>query len=410
MTHLSSRRPESHLLNVAVFSRYFVPGSKAGGPIRSLSALTSTREADFSVITSDRDIGDEMPFLGLDYSNWSDQSTRRVWYLKRGSIMAAARCIHSLRNAPPDVYYFNSLFDRVFSLAPLALIALRVLPRRNVLLAPRGELLAGAMSHKSSRKRLSLIMIRVLLRAIRATLHSTTDTEHQTAKGLFPELKHILHPDLFSIEKTRESVRSWNSERELRVTFLSRIHPHKGLDRAVQTLNGTTRPVLFRVIGDAEDHDYFEECKRAIALLPNNVTVDIAGPQPYDTVLSVFSESDILLLPTKSENFGHAIREALSTGCLVLTSDATPWTELLESLNLPTPEWHDSAGFEAAFQRIASSSCESLRRHQAVVVQNYRQWELTQSHARTGMIEVLSKVACDRKAKEEPASRKTKYE
>ena len=33
-------------------------------------------------------------------------------------------------------------------------------------------------------------------------------------------------------------------------------------------------------------------------------------------------------LPTKGENFGHVIFEALTSGCVVLISDRTPWKEL----------------------------------------------------------------------------------
>ena len=34
--------------------------------------------------------------------------------------------------------------------------------------------------------------------------------------------------------------------------------------------------------------------------------------------------------PTRGENFGHVIREALTAGLLVLTSDQTPWQDLEE--------------------------------------------------------------------------------
>ena len=34
-------------------------------------------------------------------------------------------------------------------------------------------------------------------------------------------------------------------------------------------------------------------------------------------------------MPSKSENFGHAIFEALSAGKPVITSHATPWNDLL---------------------------------------------------------------------------------
>ena len=39
----------------------------------------------------------------------------------------------------------------------------------------------------------------------------------------------------------------------------------------------------------------------------------------------------LFLLPTRGENFGHVILEALSAGCPVLISDQTPWRGLESS-------------------------------------------------------------------------------
>ena len=49
-----------------------------------------------------------------------------------------------------------------------------------------------------------------------------------------------------------------------------------------------------------------------------------------DEVLDVFSKNDIFLFPTKGENFGHVIYEALSVGCIPIISDQTPWQNLEE--------------------------------------------------------------------------------
>ncbi len=40
------------------------------------------------------------------------------------------------------------------------------------------------------------------------------------------------------------------------------------------------------------------------------------------------AQHDVLFLPTRSENFGHVIHEALSVGVPVLISDQTPWSDL----------------------------------------------------------------------------------
>ena len=47
---------------------------------------------------------------------------------------------------------------------------------------------------------------------------------------------------------------------------------------------------------------------------------------PSEEVQSVLSTQDILVLPTKSENYGHVVFEALSVGCIPIISDRTPWS------------------------------------------------------------------------------------
>ena len=43
---------------------------------------------------------------------------------------------------------------------------------------------------------------------------------------------------------------------------------------------------------------------------------------------AALSGNHVFVLPSKSENFGHAIYEALSAGRPVITSQNTPWNEL----------------------------------------------------------------------------------
>ncbi len=45
-------------------------------------------------------------------------------------------------------------------------------------------------------------------------------------------------------------------------------------------------------------------------------------------VQNKLAEYDIMILPTKGENFGHAIYESLSVGTPVIVSPYTPWGRL----------------------------------------------------------------------------------
>ena len=52
----------------------------------------------------------------------------------------------------------------------------------------------------------------------------------------------------------------------------------------------------------------------------------------YDQKEEIFLNSDCFLLPSKSENFGMSIVEALSYGLPVLTTEDTPW-KILKKIN-----------------------------------------------------------------------------
>ena len=77
-----------------------------------------------------------------------------------------------------------------------------------------------------------------------------------------------------------------------------------------------------------ENNAYWEECQQLIAELPKNITVKYAGELPHHELEKLIVAHHAFILPTRGENFGHAIFESLSAGCPVLISDQTPWNGL----------------------------------------------------------------------------------
>ena len=65
-----------------------------------------------------------------------------------------------------------------------------------------------------------------------------------------------------------------------------------------------------------------------IAKLPSNITTHYHGAIAHAKVPIVLGLNDLFLFPTKGENFGHVIIEALQAGLPVLISDRTPWKDL----------------------------------------------------------------------------------
>jgi glycosyltransferase involved in cell wall biosynthesis len=257
----------------------------------------------------------------------------------------------------------NSLFAKAFSIFPILAFHLFPIRRRSILLAPRGELSAGALSGKTWRKRIFLMLTRwggiyngVLWHA--SSIHERTDICRAffSAKvGIAKPLPVVtasdipgqdVGPDPFSYKRPKPSG-------ELRLVFLSRISRMKNLHFALEILKGVRGRVLFTIYGPAEDHSYWAYCQSLAAQLPENVRVHYAGEVNPRQVKERLSEHDAFFLPTLGENYGHVIIEAMLAGCPVVISDQTAWRDLARKgvgwdLPLRSPE-----RFRDALQSLA---------------------------------------------------------
>ena len=65
-----------------------------------------------------------------------------------------------------------------------------------------------------------------------------------------------------------------------------------------------------------------------IEALPDNIDVTYAGEVHPSNISFELSQHDLFFFPTRGENYGHVIYEALLAGLPVLISDQTPWDEL----------------------------------------------------------------------------------
>lgn len=358
---------------VLVFAPTFVPGSRAGGPIRSLDVLTDAdvRGVDFSVITPDRDLGDRRAYEVARRLQWVSNGRRRVLYVNQADVGEYLGAMRMVRRAAPDVYYFNSLWARHSTLIPLLLIWLRILPRRPVLLAPRGELLEGAIASKAGRKQTALRGLVRLTKALGVEFHATSPEELSAIARHFPgRPSHMLQDTSAAPSRSR-----WRLRGEvLRVVYASRIHPHKNTAEAIRAVTRSGAPARLDLYGAPEVESYVAECRAAAAEAPEPVTVTFHGHVEHDDLDAVLGRSDIFILPTKGENFSHAIREALSAGCVVLTSDATPWSDGLRAAGVATPSPGDTNAFAAEIHRLASMPAAEYAELQSQLDDLYESW------------------------------------
>ncbi|MGA2032743.1 MAG: glycosyltransferase, partial [Thermoguttaceae bacterium] len=236
-----------------------------------------------------------------------------------------------LNETPYDAVYLNSFFSPRFTIVPLALRRLRLVPRRPLVLAPRGELSAGALSIKR-RKKWAFIQLARAAGLYGETLWQASSAhEEAEIRNIFgPKASVQIAPNLrghLAGEDLGETA-CRKAAGSLSVAFLSRISRKKNLDGALRMLAHQQGRIDFHIYGPHEDANYWHSCLGLIETMPPNIRVCDHGTVDPGTVVSVFRRHHLFLLPTLGENFGFAILESLSAGCPVLISDRTPWRGL----------------------------------------------------------------------------------
>jgi glycosyltransferase involved in cell wall biosynthesis len=331
--NLSTRKPR-----VLTFTQFYQPGFRAGGPIKSITNLVEALgdEIEFYIVTSDRDLGSKAAYDGVSKDGWQQVGKAKVTYISPNWLFAAtvARIIRSLNY---DTLYLNSFWSPMYSTLPLIIHNSLSKADSRVVLAPRGEFSTGALAIKPFRKRAFLGA------SIALSLHTNVHWEASSDQE-----KKQIEAAVLSVRKGAVSIvgdvsvignissMAANSRRNtptearqfLKVIFLSRISPMKNLDFAINAMALVKSQVQFTIVGPTEDIEYAERCAELLKELPRNISVVQRGPIPPDLVPTELSGHDLLFLPTRGENFGHVIIEALQAGLRVLISDQTPWRNL----------------------------------------------------------------------------------
>jgi len=335
--------------SVLVLVGTYLPGYKAGGPLRSVANLISTlgQEFDFKIVTLDRDLGETSPYPGIVTNQWVRVGLAEVLYLQPGlrGLLDLWRLLRSVDGQ--TAVYLNSFFARRFSMLPALMRWLGLCRSQTLVLAPRGEFSQGALGLKRMQKSLYLGMARGLGLYNGAIWQASSEFEAQDIRRQFPELQGVEAElggqalsrmrsssvivtaiDLLGATPPRPQSNRQKKAGELRVVFVGRCSRMKNLSGALRLLAGLKGDVSFDLFGPVEDAEYWRECQSIIAGLPVNVRVRNNGEIEHKEIARVFAEHDLLLLPTLGENFGHVIGEALAVGCPVLISDQTPWRNL----------------------------------------------------------------------------------
>ena len=322
----------SKRLRVLTFVNQYLPGQNSGGPVRSVSNLVAALgdDLEFLVVTSDRDMGASEPFAGVTPGTWTDVGKARVRY-QTAAMERPVALARFLRDTAYDVLYVNSLFNRPYSILPRLLLTVPMVPSRPVVLAPRGELNPGALAFRTVRKPVFFALTRATRLYDGVLWQASSDIEATNIRGVYPKARTQVAPALGAVVSNEGREQGCERPKEsgsLRVVFLARVSPMKNLEKAIEVLQKMSGEIVFDIYGPAEDEPYWQMCQAKMRELPDNVKATYHGRVEHDEVVTVLSRYHVYLLPTRGENFGHSIVEAMQAGCIPVISDQTPWQDL----------------------------------------------------------------------------------
>ncbi|MDR3680588.1 MAG: glycosyltransferase [Flavipsychrobacter sp.] len=312
---------------ILISYEYFLPAFKAGGPVQSIANMARQLcdSYDLYIVCSNSDAGESSSLPEIVSDTWTDfeNGVAQVYYIsqeekKFGTIRKIVREIK------PDYIFANGIYSFLFSLAPIL-----VRSKAKKIMSVRGMLHPGALSVKSLKKNIFLSIFKALGIQNKVTFHVTDEKEAGYVRNVFGEKVGIAIAENFP-KQIKASAQAYKNANELKLVSIALISPMKNHLLAIEALKNVPSKVVYDIYGPVKDANYWEECKKEITKLSANIIVNYMGDLQPEKLVSTLAQYNVFILPSKSENFGHAIYEALACGVPVITSYFTPWNNLEE--------------------------------------------------------------------------------
>jgi glycosyltransferase involved in cell wall biosynthesis len=316
---------------ILILTEHFAPAYKAGGIVRSLENLVHnfSNRFSFSVITGSADLGETQPMPDVPPNEWTPfRNAAEVLYLSP-DYQRREKLACFIAERQPEVLYLNGMYSLPFVVMPLRL-ARRLPSRQVVIVAPRGMLQSGALSVKPFKKKVYFALFKAWGLHKNVRWHATDPQEVEDIRRMFgPKAEVVLAldtPDLVA-----QPLKPIGKERgQLQLVTISLITAKKGHLTLLETLKALEDEISaeYHIYGPVKDPQYWQACQAVMATLKPSIQVVYHGNIHPTEVMATLQAHHFFVLPSKGENFGHAIYEAFNAGRPTIISDQTPWKKL----------------------------------------------------------------------------------
>ena len=183
----------------------------------------------------------------------------------------------------------------------------------------------SALSIRRSRK---LMWIKFLLTGVsrRVLFHATSDEEANEIPYLVRQRK--LRCSQYSPQTVSPSAAQAKQPGQLRLSLVGRVHVIKNVLYVLKLLEKIPFRCSIKSSGRQRTPTILRNARKSSCVCLKMFLVEFCGSMTNEQTVRIVEDSDAMILPTRGENFGHAIFESLAVGVPVVISDQTYWRQL----------------------------------------------------------------------------------
>jgi len=296
----------------------------SGGPARHICQLAmataATGEATCEILGFDlKHLGKPLPTSPQVPVRLLETPRPYLW----GLSWTFTKVLHELARDPEVIFHVHNLWR--FPLSAANWIAAH--HRRPTMVSTHGALNPYSFSLKGWRKRLPWELMEKPRIHKATVIRATSVSEAQNLAQLFPASPIAIIPvgvDLATFQPPQPRAGPKTA------LFLSRIVHYKGLMNLIEAWEIVRPRDWSLLIAGPDLEGYRDQCEQAVRERKLQDAIKFTGPLYHELKWRAYSQADLFILPTFTENFGIVVAEALAAGVPVITTTGAPWRDLVE--------------------------------------------------------------------------------
>ena len=370
-------------------------------PTGSCGLAVGNGEMEFKIFCSNKDM-DGSIIKGVAFDEWVPYNANtNIWYSSTNIILPVLK--QEIKKEKPDYLFIVGIYDWQYNFKPLLFCK-----GIKKIISVRGMLHPGALSQKGFKKKIYLGLWKMLglhkgkavgsgqravgsgqlavgkgQRAVGSwqwatVFHATDEAEKNYIQQVFGNSVNVNiaanFPNVLELQPVVQK-----EPGQLNLISIALISPMKNMLLVLEALGEGSREegggrresgvgrreslvglITYNIYGPIKDRHYWEACEAQIKKLPHHITVNYHGDLRPDKIVDALAANHVFILPSKSENYGHAIYEALSAGRPVITSHTTPWNNLQTAKAGINVSLTDKTEMVNAIERFAAMKPEEL--------------------------------------------------